>query len=178
MHHLFINDLLLLSPLLESDKPNLLLYMNDPVLFANTLRVPSPYTQQDADDWVRKATEKNAAFGIDLELAIRHRDAGVIGSIGCFVKDGLQGHLDEIGYWLAAPYRGQGIMTAVVRRYTDYLFEKRPPLVRIEAKTLPTNPASGRVLEKAGFEREGYLRKISVKNGQYLDSVLFALIRP
>ena len=66
MHHLFINDLLLLSPLLESDKPNLLLYMNDPVLFANTLRVPSPYTQQDADDWISKATEKNAALSIDL----------------------------------------------------------------------------------------------------------------
>lgn len=178
MTSLPIHDDLHLSPVLESDKPNLLLYMNDPVLFANTLRVPSPYTQQDADAWVQSVREKKVLYGIDMEFAIRHTESGVIGGIGCFLKDGWNGHLDEIGYWLAAPYRGQGIMTEVVRRYTDYLFEKRPSLVRIEAKTLPTNPASARVLEKAGFEREGYLRNISVKNGKYLDSILFALIRP
>lgn len=178
MTTLVVNNLLHLSPLLESDKPNLLLHMNDPVLFANTLRVPLPYTPADADAWVQKATEKNALYGTDTEFAIRHAEAGVIGGIGCFVKDGWDSHLDEIGYWLAAPYRGQGMMTEVVRRYVDYLFEKRPALVRIEAKTLPTNPASARVLEKVGFEREGYLRKVSVKNGKYLDSLLFALIRP
>lgn len=172
-----INAFLELSPPVETDKPNLIRYMNDPVLFANTLRIPSPYTQADADSWMALVQEKNEKYGIALDFAIRHRTDGMIGGIGALLKDGIDSHLDEIGYWLAAPYRGQGIMTEAVRCFTTYLFEKRPNLVRIEAKTLPENIASGRVLEKSGFEKEGYLRKISYKNGRHLDSILFALIR-
>ncbi len=102
---------------------------------------------------------------------------GLIGGIGAFMKTGLDGHLDEIGYWLAEPFRGQGIMTEVVRRYTQWLFDSRPALVRIEAGVFAHNPASAKVLEKAGFAREGYARQLHVKNGVYIDAVLMAKFR-
>ena len=172
-----INDAITLTPFQPEDRAALIRYLNDPVLYANTLKVPSPYTALDADEWLARVEgEKDAPGGV-ANWSIRHREQGMIGGIGCFLKTGLDGHLDEIGYWLAEPFRGKGIMTEVVGRYTQWLFDHRPHLVRIEAGVFAHNPASERVLEKAGFQREGYLRKLHLKNGVYLDGVMMACIR-
>ena len=172
-----VNERIALTDFQAGDKENLLRYMNDTVLYHNTLRVPHPYTEQDADVWIAKSVQDKADFGTTVSWAIRDREAGVIGGIGSFVKNGLEGHSDEIGYWLAAPFRGKGIMAEVAGRFTDYLFKNRPALVRVEAWVLPTNVASAKVLEKAGFEREGYCRKMFVKNGEYRDAILFARLK-
>ncbi|MFN0214869.1 MAG: GNAT family N-acetyltransferase, partial [Saprospiraceae bacterium] len=108
----------------------------------------------------------------------RHAEHGLIGSIGFFLKSGVEGHFDEIGYWLAEPFRGQGIMTNAVLVLCDWLFENRSSLARIEAKVHSYNPASERVLEKAGFEREGYLRKATLKDGVLIDVIMMSKIRP
>ncbi len=159
------------------DQPNLILYLNDPVLYRNTLRIPSPYTATDADQWLDVARESQVQHGQTYNWAIRHIEHGVIGGIGAFLRTGLEGHLDEVGYWLGAPFRGQGIMTDAVIVLCEWLFEARPPLVRIEAKVHSYNPASVRVLEKAGFEREGFARKHTIKNGEFIDVILLARIR-
>jgi [ribosomal protein S5]-alanine N-acetyltransferase len=85
-------------------------------------------------------------------------------------------HRAEIGYWLAKPYWGQGIMTAIVRRLCEFAFAELS-LVKIEAHVFAGNAASARVLEKCGFVQEGYLRKQYVKDGKYLDAKLFALVK-
>lgn len=93
--------------------------------------------------------------------------------------DGVQvgkSHRAEIGYWLAKPYWGRGIMTAVVRRLCDFAFEQFG-LVKITAHVFADNGASAKVLEKCGFQQEGYLRKHYLKDGQFLDSRLFALVK-
>jgi len=56
--------------------------------------------------------------------------------------------------------------------------QNRPALVRIEARVYTHNPASAKVLEKAGFEREGILRKATKKKDQLIDVILFSKIRP
>ena len=99
-----------------------------------------------------------------------------MGSIGRVAQTGVAGHSDEIGYWLGTPFRGKGIMSAVALVFSNWLFETSP-LVRLEARAFPHNPASIRVLEKAGFEKEGYARKKFIKDGGYLDSVLMARIK-
>lgn len=175
--NILINDRISLTAFQPSDKENLLLYMNDPVLHDFTLRVPHPYTEQDADAWLAKMQQHIEEYGAIVNWAIRDREAGVIGGIGAFLKTGMDGHNDEIGYWLAAPFRGKGIMTEVVTRYSEYLFTERPSLARLEAWVLPRNPASARVLEKAGYEREGYCRKMFLKNGEYRDAILLARIK-
>ncbi len=165
-----------LTSFLPEDKTNLVRYLNDPEVARNTLTVPYPYLEKDADEWLAKVEELRQEYGVETNWAIRHNTEGLIGGIGRFVKTGLDGHADEIGYWLAAPFRGQGIMTAVVSRLCDWLFENTA-LIRIEAKVFWYNPASAQVLKKAGFDQEGYARKQQKKGDQFLDIILLAKIR-
>ena len=66
-------------------------------------------------------------------------------------------------------------MTEVLIAFCEYCFEQRE-LSRIEAGVFSHNEASMRVLEKAGFEREGFMKKCFIKNGRYIDSVLYAKV--
>jgi len=86
------------------------------------------------------------------------------------------GHRAEIGYWLAKPFWGQGIMSAVVGAICDFAFGDWK-LVRITAHVFTSNEASSRVLEKNGFEYEGLLRKHHQKDGKFIDSKLYALVK-
>lgn len=158
------------------DKENLMRYLNDPEIYQNTSRIPYPYTEKDADEWLNLVEDNRQRLGAPTNWAIRHRNAGLIGGIGRFAKSGLEGHFDEIGYWLAAPYRGQGLMSEVVSSFSDWLFANSA-LKRIEAWVFPFNVASIRVLEKSGYDREGYARKRVNKNGTLYDAVLLAKIK-
>lgn len=88
----------------------------------------------------------------------------------------IEGHKAEIGYWLAEKYWGKGVMTAAVEVVTKYSFEKLG-LRRIYARVFHFNKASIRVLEKAGFEKEGLLKREAQKDGKLIDSVLYAKTR-
>jgi [ribosomal protein S5]-alanine N-acetyltransferase len=68
-----------------------------------------------------------------------------------------------------------GIMTAAVRATSDHVFAHFN-VVRLEAPVFEWNAASMRVLEKCGFVREGVLRSSVFKDGQLIDSVLYARI--
>ena len=85
-------------------------------------------------------------------------------------------HRAEVGYWLAKPLWGQGITTAIVQRVCQNAFEEFD-LVKIIDHVVTHNPASARVLEKCGFVQEGLLRKHFLKDGQFIDVKLFALLR-
>ncbi len=83
----------------------------------------------------------------------------------------------EIGYWLAPAYWGRGIMTEAVRRICAYTFAETD-IVRIYAEVFSPNTASQRVLEKCGFGKEGVKRRSVFKNGEFFDSVVYALLKP
>lgn len=172
---LAINRNLSLDDYYPSDRENMVQFLNDRTIYHNTLRIPYPYTAEDAEEFIARAQVRNRDYG-PVDLVIRHREAGLIGGLGRFLDSGLEGHTDEIGYWLAAAYRGQGLMSAVVLAYTNYLFATTP-LVRITAQVFTHNLASARVLEKSGFQLEGELRLAHCKNGQYFNSWLYAKIK-
>ena len=67
-------------------------------------------------------------------------------------------------------------MTAVVQRVCRHAFEEFG-LVKITAHVFSHDPASARVLEKCGFQEEGFLRKHFHKDGQFIDARLFALLK-
>jgi len=81
----------------------------------------------------------------------------------------------EMGYWLAEPFWGKGIITQVVKRMADYAVGDLK-MHRIFAEPYTTNSASERVLEKAGFSCEGLLRSSVFKNGKVLDQYLYSYI--
>ncbi|QDZ00517.1 GNAT family N-acetyltransferase [Nitratireductor mangrovi] len=81
----------------------------------------------------------------------------------------------QIGYWMGERYAGRGIMLDALRLTRGYAFETLK-LHRIEAACIPDNNRSIRVLEKAGFTREGLLRSYLKINGSWQDHYLYALI--
>lgn len=81
----------------------------------------------------------------------------------------------QIGYWVGEPYAGKGFMTDAVCTLVRYGFD-RLDLHRLEAACIPSNLRSVRVLEKAGFAREGLLKSYLKINGQWQDHLLFARI--
>jgi RimJ/RimL family protein N-acetyltransferase len=170
-----VNTDLALIPIESAHKKALASLLNDFDIYNNTLKIPHPYTEQHAEDWIHKVQELESIQGLTNNWAIINKDNDLIGGLGLHQMYGLESHKDEIGYWLGKPYWNQGIMTSVLRTFCEYCFEHRE-LSRIEASAFSYNEASMRVLEKAGFEKEGYLKKCFIKQGRYVDSVLYAKV--
>ncbi len=82
----------------------------------------------------------------------------------------------NIGIILLPEWRGRGVGSRAQRQLADYLFTFTP-MVRIEAGTLPENVAEQRALERAGFTREGTLRRIGFIGGAWCDGVLYSRVR-
>lgn len=156
-----------------ADGVDLVRYANNPNVAANLReRFPHPYTHEAAGEWLDVALhqdpESNFVIATEDEL---------IGTIGLRLGEDVYRHSAEIGYWLGEPFWGRGIASRAVAAMVDWGFENFN-LLRIHACVFSENPASMRVLEKAGFEREATMRRAVVKNGRVMDQVLFARLSP
>lgn len=165
---------LALTEIRDGDRDSFVEYLNDPEIYQNTLRIPSPYKPSDAEKYLAILAENAAKQGFATNFAIRDAVGRLIG--GCSLDGMVVGHRAEIGYWVARPFWGQGIATAAVRAACEYGFA-RWQLVRIAGLVFSFNPSSARVLEKNGFEYEGLLRKYAQKMGQFYDCRVYALMR-
>jgi RimJ/RimL family protein N-acetyltransferase len=171
-----VNDQVQISEFRASDRPALVQHLNDRDIYDRTLRIPFPYTDASADEWLALVAKITEQQDQQVHFAIRSGDDALIGGCGF---DGFQvgkSHRAEVGYWLAKPCWSQGIMTAVVERVCRHAFEEFG-LVKITAHVFSHNPASARVLEKCGFQEEGFLRKHFLKDCQFIDARLFGLVR-
>jgi RimJ/RimL family protein N-acetyltransferase len=171
-----VNPQIHLSEFQGSDKTALIAHLNDRDIYERTLRIPFPYTDASANEWLALVAKITEQQGQQVHFAIRKDDDALIGGCGF---DGFQlgtSHRAEIGYWLAKPYWGRGIMTAVVQRLCQHAFDEFG-LVKIIAHIFVGNSGSARVLEKCGFQEEGFLRKHFVKDGNPIDARLFGLLR-
>jgi [ribosomal protein S5]-alanine N-acetyltransferase len=80
-----------------------------------------------------------------------------------------------LGYWMGARHAGKGHMSTAVAAVLPFCFNTLG-LHRVEAACLPGNDASIRLLQKAGFEREGYARNYLLINGSWQDHILFSCL--
>jgi RimJ/RimL family protein N-acetyltransferase len=157
-----------LRPWVLADKPSLIANANNRAVWRNlTERFPHPYTEADADAWLRIATSPGRSVHFAIELG-----GNAIGGIGVRAGEGTFVRTAQFGYWLGEPHWGHGIATAAGRALLEQLAVDAR-FVRLEAPVFEWNPASMRVLEKLGFEREAVLRKSVTKDGQLIDSVLY-----
>jgi len=154
------------------DAPSIAKYANNRKIWIN-LRdgFPYPYQLSDAENFLSKVAQQNPK----TVFAIAN-DKEAIGSIGLMPGEDVHRFTAEMGYWLAEPFWNKGIMSEVVSRFVEFAFEKFE-LNRIFAEPYIGNPASARVLEKAGFVLEGTLSASVFKNGKVLDQFLYARIR-
>lgn len=162
-----------MSPILFQDHRAYVHYLNDPLIYRYTLNIPYPYTAKDADLWLSLLDFKQASENAIFNLAIRNPKGELCGSIGIGV-DPAQQHKGEIGYWLAQPYWGQGIMTRCVSAFCQWAFEAFL-LQRITAQIMTINTASEVVLKRSGFELEGLMTRHFVKDQHTYDGKLYAL---
>jgi RimJ/RimL family protein N-acetyltransferase len=171
-----VNDQAHLSELRASDRDALIEHLNDRDIYDRTLRIPFPYTEAAADEWLALVARVTEQQGYPVHFAIRRADDALIGGCGFDGFQVGQSHRAEVGYWLGRPFWGRGIMTGVVQRLCRHAFEHFG-LVKITAHVFAHNPASARVLETCGFQEEGLLRKHFLKDGRLIDARLFALLR-
>jgi RimJ/RimL family protein N-acetyltransferase len=173
---ILVNEQVHLSAFRPSDRPALVRHLHDRDIYDRTLRIPFPYTDAQAEDWLAHVATIAEQQGRDVNWAIRDVGGALIGGCGFDGLQAGQSHRAEVGYWLAKPFWGRGLMTAVVQRLCRHAFAELG-LVKITAHVFAHNPASARVLAKCGFQEEGFLRKHFLKDGAFLDVRLFALLR-
>lgn len=135
-----------------------------------TDRFPHPYTRQDGEAFL-----SGQVLNLDGPLFAIEVDGLPRGNIGGHRGNGPRAHAASIGYWLARPFWGKGLMTRVVGLYVPWLIAEYG-VRRVSAQVLPENPGSVRVLEKNGFVEEGLMRAAVMHRGQPANLRLFARI--
>lgn len=154
-----------------ADAPALARHADNVKIWANLRDAfPHPYSLEDARAFIARVT----AVKPGTMFAIADKEEA-IGGIGLMPGQDVHRYTAEMGYWLAEQFWGRGIMTLAVRVLVDYAFTELK-LQRIFAEPFTTNPASARVLEKAGFTCEGIMRASAVKEGKTLDQALYAVV--
>ncbi|HEY7707118.1 MAG TPA: GNAT family N-acetyltransferase [Gaiellaceae bacterium] len=146
---------------------------NDPAIAEFLDLIPQPYTPSDAVTYI-EACRNGWLDGSVTNFAIVV-DAAAVGSLG--VRQTEEPGVAEIGYWVAAAARGQGVCTRAVRLVSRWLLEDRE-LARVQLRADEENVPSKRVAENAGFTREGVLRSshYNRRRDRRVDFVMYSLL--
>jgi RimJ/RimL family protein N-acetyltransferase len=174
--HIDLHDGFHLSPVRDGDQPAYVEHLSDKETTDLLLKIPYPYTAEHAEFWVRFRLEAALKESRLSHFALRRPDGFLIGGIGLEMNTGTAAHRAELGYWIAKNYRCRGLATAAVGAMVRYAFHELG-LKRIEATSFSHNLASHRVLEKAGFVREGFLAAYHLKNGILIDAYMFSNVQ-
>ena len=134
-------------------------------------RFPYPYTASDARTWLEIVVGSKPETNFAIDVA-----GEAVGGIGFTLQPDVAHRSAEIGYWLGEGFWGRGIATEALIAVSDYAFASYD-ICRLYAHVFEWNRASARVLEKAGYEFEGRLRKSVTKEGQTIDQFMYAMIR-
>lgn len=137
-------------------------------------QVPVPYALIDAQSYVGSVSPGGWAAGTDAHFAVLDSvSAAVLASVSLMR---IEERRAEIGYWCAAPARGQGVTAQAVSAVCRWAFAALD-LVRVEWLADTGNPASRRVAEKAGFTLEGVLRaRLRRRDGTPADAWVGSLL--
>jgi len=141
---------------------------------ATTAGIPHPYPDGAAEIWF-KTQEEERQEGTALVYAVCLKSSGVLlGAIG--LKIDRESRHAEMGYWIGVPYWGHGYCTEAAEALLQQAFHGLE-LERVFARHFKLNPASGRVMEKLGMRCEGCLRRHYFKWGDYIDLVIYGILR-
>ncbi|MBK9292161.1 MAG: GNAT family N-acetyltransferase [Bacteroidia bacterium] len=161
-----------LRPWRLSDLDSLVRYANNPRVAANlTDQFPSPYSRVDGEAFINAVSEDNPVRVMAIDV-----DGEAVGAIGVFPQSDVHRLNAEMGYWLAEPFWGRGIVSSAVNQMVQYAFANFG-INRIFARPFGTNRASQRVLEKNGFVLEARFKEALIKNEVLLDELIYAIRR-
>jgi [ribosomal protein S5]-alanine N-acetyltransferase len=156
----------------ENDLHNLVKYGNNfNVAKFMADAFPHPYTLEAGNAFIKMANSQSPPHIRAIEI-----EGEVVGGIGIHQQQDIYRKNAELGYWLAEPYWGKGIITNAIKQMVGYGFSNFA-VDRIFARPFHTNKGSQKALEKAGFKLEARLNKTIFKNGEYLDELIYAIRR-
>jgi len=156
-----------------SDIPALMPLIGAREVAATTLRIPHPYTEADAQDFIA-GTQEELLNGSGLRLGIVLRESGTLcGGVGLRIEPDHRSA--ELGYWIGVAHWGKGYATEAAMAVVKYGFETLQ-LHRIFASHFANNSASARVLRKIGMRHEGRQRSHILKWGEFLDLEMYGMV--
>jgi ribosomal-protein-serine acetyltransferase len=161
---------LTLRPFETEDAGDLLEATRDPELLRWMPWAPG-HTLTQARDWCTVHAHANPEEQLNLAIVASGRFCGAVGLNRAAWASGRV----EIGYWIAPWARRQGYAAEATCGVAAYAFAKG--LYRIELLAATGNIASQRVAERAGFTREGVLRRVLIIPGGRSDAVIFSLLK-
>ena len=130
---------------------------------------PFPYSLKDAAGFL----ELVATGSMGHVFALYFEDTFV--GVGSLIPQKHEHRINaEIGYWVGEPYWGNGYATVAVKLLTQYAF-KELDVLRLYAYVYSYNPASMRVLEKAGFQKEAIILSSIIKDKEIYDEHLYSI---
>ncbi|MEM7372098.1 MAG: GNAT family protein [Bacteroidota bacterium] len=157
-----------LRPFSLNDLDSLVRYANNYQIARNmTNKFPHPYTEKDGKAFIGYANAETPHRILAIEV-----EGKAAGGIGVHPQADIQCRNAEMGYWLAEPYWGKGIISRAIPLMLEYGFRSWD-IDRIFARPFGTNIASQRVLEKCGFELEARLKRTLFKNDEYIDELIY-----
>jgi len=164
---------LTLRPYTPADIPALVPLIGAREVAATTLRIPHPYTEEFAREFIA-LSQKDFAAGRSVRLPIILRESGALcGGIGLQIEPDHR--RAELGYWIGVPHWGRGYATEAAMAMVRYGFEALD-LQRIFASHVTKNVASGKVLRKIGMRYEGCHRAHILKWGEFLDLEMYGIL--
>ena len=169
-YQIFIS--MLLRPWTLADADDLAFFANNREIAKNmTDAFPHPYTKEDALRFINMTLVHSPTQVFCIEV-----DGRPGGGIGIFPQSDILRKNAELGYWLAEPHWGKGIMSSIIPQMVEYAF-RTWDITRIYARPYGSNIGSQRVLEKAGFTLEARLEKTIFKWDEFQDELIYALRR-
>jgi ribosomal-protein-alanine N-acetyltransferase len=167
---------LVLRPFEEADAEPLFEYAKNPKVTRYTLW-DHHKTVADTVAFVRDYAQVRYREGMAEPYAITFSSDTThpIGACGCFWVS-QPNQTMELGYWVAEPYWGRGIVVEACRAVLDHAFRDHQP-ARMQARVIVGNEASVRVLDKLHFRYEGTLRSALKRGGNCEDVMMFAILR-
>jgi RimJ/RimL family protein N-acetyltransferase len=134
-----------------------------------TNQFPHPYTEENGKAFIEYALRSMPPNIMAIVV-----DGIPAGGIGVHPQSDIHCRNAELGYWLAQPYWGRGIVSGAVKQMVEYAFDNWD-IDRLFARPFGSNTASQKVLEKSGFALEARLNNTIFKNGSYEDELIYAL---
>ncbi len=139
-----------------------------------TLHIPHPYEDGMAEKWIETLIEgrkehKQYAYAIEIKETNEFIGTGTI------IPNSAH-RTAELAYWIGFNYWNRGYASEAAKRLIEEAFSELS-IIKIFAAHLDTNPASGRVMEKLGMQREGVLRQHVLKWNNQCDLVYYGLLR-
>ena len=173
---------LALRPFRAEDAPAVAELAGDRDVASTTASLPHPYPPGTAEAWIASHPSR-LEMGTEVIFAVTRRGVRpliegsggrLLGAAGLIIDRANE--RAEMGYWIGKPHWGKGYATEAVRALVAFGFEELG-LHRIFAHHMTRNPASGRVLEKAGLKFEGELRQHFLKWGAYEDARVYGILK-